>query len=172
MSCPSNYFHPRIGISSCLFGERVRYDGQSRAIPQIIELLSKRYELIPLCPEVGGGLSVPRPPVELVLEQSKIRALGRDDRSLDVTDGILDWGEKQRTLLSGLSGYIFKARSPSCGLQVPLFDWDGGQEKTAEGLFVNQLQQWFPRMPLEDEEGVMDSRRLDCFLRGVDAYIL
>ena len=77
---------PKVGVSRCLLGDAVRYDGQSKPDLIVIEQLSKIFELIPVCPEVEAGLPVPRPPVQLSGSIDKPRITGRNDPQLDITD--------------------------------------------------------------------------------------
>lgn len=136
---------PRVGISACLLGDRVRYDGDSKKQPLISNELQKLLQLERFCPEVSAGLGVPRPPVQLTEYRDSVRAIGVDDSSLDVTDALLETAQEYSSNNIGLCGFIFKARSPSCGLgSTPLFDATGSSTSTTSGIFSSWLQQQHP----------------------------
>ena len=113
-----------MGVSACLLGQRVRYDGESRPHAWIRDELSKHAQLLPFCPETGAGLPTPRPPVKLVRTDDKqIRVQGVDVSGLDVTLLLQQWSATQEPYLQTLDALVFKARSPSCGLgSTPVFD--------------------------------------------------
>jgi uncharacterized protein YbbK (DUF523 family) len=162
---------PVIGVSACLLGERVRYDGGDKLDRRLYELLSRDFELFPVCPEVAAGLGVPRPPVQLVGDPAHPRALGVEDRLLDVTERLEAAAHWAMPELGHLSGFVCKARSPSCGLNTtPLYDGTGALRATVSGLFARILQESYPQLPLEDEAGINDSRRYQAFLQAVTAY--
>jgi uncharacterized protein YbbK (DUF523 family) len=101
----------KIGISACLLGERVRYDGGHKRNQMLLDYLALRYALVPICPEVAAGLGVPRPPVQLVARGVEIRAVGVLDEQLDVTRPLIEYG-RQVIAGEGLCGFVFKSRSP------------------------------------------------------------
>jgi len=110
----------RVGISACLLGEKVRYDGGHKRADFCTEVLSGYFQFVPLCPEVAIGLGVPRPTIRLVQQGSDIRVQSADG-ALDVTEPLKAYGLKKSAELTDLSGYIFCAKSPSCGMErVPL----------------------------------------------------
>lgn len=169
-SCASN--KPRIGISACLLGEPVRYDGGHKRDACIIDTLSDHFEWLPVCPEAGAGLGVPRPPVRLVVGPQGLRALGVDDPSLDVTDTLESFSRDWLEGLSGISGFILKSRSPSCGLyDSPYFDPQGVGQSQGGGLFTRLLIERYPHLPLEDEAGIHDPERRQRFIDRVLAYV-
>ena len=162
---------PVIGVSACLLGEQVRYDGGDKRDPSLRELLARDFELFPVCPEVLAGLGIPRPPVQLVGDPSRPRARGVQDVSLDVTERLEAAARWSMPELKHLSGFVCKARSPSCGLHTtPLYDETGMLQTTVSGLFVRILQEWYPELPLEDEGGINDPQRRRAFLQEAAAY--
>lgn len=162
---------PVIGISACLVGERVRYDGGDKLDRRLCDLLARDFELFPVCPEVLAGLGVPRPPVQLVGDPARPHALGVEDVSLDVTERLEAAARWAMPELAHLSGFVCKARSPSCGLNTtPLYDKTGAPQATVSGLFVRILQEHYPRLPLEDEAGIDDPQRRRAFLEAVAAF--
>ena len=158
----------RLGVSSCLLGEPVRYDGGDKRDTWISGTLARYCEFVPLCPEVGIGLGVPRPPVRLSGHPARPRALGVDDPSLDVTDSLQCFGRRAVGRLQGISGYVFKSRSPSCGLgDVDVVGARGAVRRTGTGLYAREIRRALPLLPVEDEQGLADPARRDAFLERV-----
>lgn len=159
---------PRIAVSACLLGQAVRYDGGSKPHAWIRGWLSARADLVPLCPETGAGLGVPRPPVQLVLQGNGVRALGVTNRELDVTGRIEAWSRMAIGGLDPVDAVILKSRSPSCGLgSVPLHSPQGEELGVTSGLFAAELIASRPGLlvveetELENREGQTDfCRRL------------
>lgn len=145
---------PRLGVSACLLGHRVRYDGKDKAFPQIARELENSFELIAYCPEHGAGLSVPRPPMQLYIgENSPLLLVVQDKTDL----GALLNAYIARIIADikarGICGVILKSKSPSCGLRTtPLYNLDdtaSGQH--ISGLFAQALLEELPDLPLIDE---------------------
>ena len=161
---------PRIGVSACLLGEAVRYDGGHKAAPGLIAALRAFAELVPLCPEAGAGLGVPRPPVALHWMDGEVRMRGVEEPGWDPTAAVQNWIAAQAGVLGGLHGAVLKARSPSCGIgTTPLHLPDGG-ERLASGLLAAHLAERWPRLPLADEETLADDAALAVFRDRVLAY--
>ena len=159
---------PKVGISRCLLGDAVRYDGKSKANRIILEKLSRLFEFIPVCPEVEAGLGIPRPPVQLCDSTENPRLRGRDDPSIDVTQQIKLYCELRPQQLSDLDGFIFKSRSPSCGLQsTPVFI-DGRQvTANSRGIFARAMCARYPSLPVIEETGLEDEGLLRQFIADV-----
>ena len=143
----------KLGISACLLGEKVRYDGGHKKDPLILESFGRHTELVPFCPEAGCGLGVPREPLYLKWSGKNPRVVtvrtGRDMTSLLETGctGLLNRIERQ-----ALWGFIVKSRSPSCGPEVVVQGPRG--PSTAKGLFVRMAGERFPLLPVEDDEAL------------------
>jgi len=153
---------PIIGASRCLLGDAVRYDGDSKANTIVIEQLGDLFDLVPVCPEVEAGLSVPRPPVQLTGSIDLPRMTGRDDPGLDVTEVMQAYCISRPAELDQLSGFVFKSRSPSCGLNsTPVFIDGDCITETSSGLFARAMTTTFPELPVieESELEVMDKYR-------------
>ena len=160
-----------IGISQCLTNSIVRYDGKTQFNSKLIDKLSTHFTLLAICPEIESGLSVPRPPIELVKIESSIRVLGRDNKLIDVTDSLTDYSNKKILSISHLSGYIFKARSPSCGVATtPIFNQEGVVEYFSNGIFVDELLAQYPEMPVIDDTDIFKNERLESFINEVNTY--
>jgi uncharacterized protein YbbK (DUF523 family) len=159
---------PRVAVSACLAGERVRYDGADRHLPAIA-LLAERVQLVPVCPEVGAGLGVPRPPVQLVSESATAapRALGRDDPTLDVTSALANFARASladRGLTAELCGYLLKSRSPSCGSgSTPLFDRNGEEIGSTSGIQAAYFRSRLPWLSYCEETALVDDLSIKAF---------
>ena len=143
---------PTLGISSCILGQRVRYDAEIKSYADIVQHLNQHFELLPVCPEVEIGLSVPRPAVQLSGNILQPRMTGRDDPQLDVTDSMRAFCETKPQQLGNICGYVFKSKSPSCGLKnIPVFN--SGKIIAAEhrGLFAQAIIDRWPDLPVNDE---------------------
>ena len=158
-----------IGISSCLMGAAVRYDGGHKRNDYIVETLGRYFDLQPFCPEVAAGLGVPRPPVRLVQTETGVRALGVQDSALDVTERLQATAEAQRAWHARLCGYLLKQGSPSCGMAgVPRYDANGEPaDRDGVGLYAARLMAAFPLLPVEEEGSLMEPTRRESFVRRV-----
>lgn len=161
----------QVGVSACLLGQRVRYDGAHRTSALVTNALAAHINLVSFCPEVEIGLGVPRPPVRLVGDPAQPRMLGVEDASLDVTTRMAAFGTEVGARLMCLSGFILKARSPSCGINdVPVFDEAGLQHATGAGLFARAVARHAPLLPLVDEGQLARDEVRDHFFERVFAY--
>lgn len=157
--------HARVGISACLQGIRVRYDGADQLFPAI-DVLATALELVPICPEVGAGLTVPRPPVRLLSSDNGLRAVGRDDPSLDVTALLQRHAEQSLPQWrDDLCGYLWKSRSPSCGLgSTPVFNRDGVQTARSDGIQAAHFRREMPWLPCVEETALDTPAAIDAFV--------
>ncbi len=155
-----------IAVSECLTGAPVRYDGGHRGSAWPGPQLEGLYELRPICPEVGIGLGVPRDPIRLVGSPGAPRAVGVVEPSLDVTGPLQAYARQRLPELEAVDGYIFKARSPSCGLAgVALHAAaDSPAEPRGRGLFAAEIARARPDLPLEDGENLFDAGTLESFV--------
>jgi len=143
---------PKVAVSRCLLGHAVRYDGDSTANAVVIEQLGDLFELVPVCPEVEAGLSVPRPPVQLTGSIDHPRITGRDQPDLDVTETMRRYCDSRPAELNHVCGFVFKSRSPSCGLNsTPVFIKGECVTETSRGLFARALASTFPALPVIEE---------------------
>lgn len=160
----------RVGISACLLGDKVRYDGNHKHDAFITGTLGKVFEFIPVCPEVAIGMGVPRPPIRLVGHPLQPRAVGVADPSLDVTTPLTAYGRRMGVELKGISGYLFKSRSPSCGVwRVKVYD-GGAAAKQGTGLFAREIVTRQPLLPVEEEGRLGDPTLRENFITRVFAY--
>ncbi|MBF0550905.1 MAG: DUF523 and DUF1722 domain-containing protein [Deltaproteobacteria bacterium] len=149
MNCPI-----KVGVSACLLGEPVRYDGGHRRNPFIADTLGRFFEFVPVCPEVGCGLWVPRETMRLVGDPGAPRLM-TTQTDQDHTDRMRAWTERRVAELAGedLSGFIFKSGSPSCGWrEVKVYDDQGMAANVGQGLFAGAFMVHSPLVPVEDED--------------------
>lgn len=163
---------PRIGISRCLLGENVRYDGGHKRDGFLLETLSKHVEWVPVCPEVEVGLGTPREPMRLVGTPHAPRLI-TINTGVDHTDAMNRFARQRVRELEAmdLSGFVFKSDSPSCGLtRVPLFNEQGMETLDGDGLFARAFMAHFPLIPVEEESRLHDPQSVKSFLDRVLAY--
>jgi uncharacterized protein YbgA (DUF1722 family)/uncharacterized protein YbbK (DUF523 family) len=156
-----------VGISSCLLGNLVRYDGAHKYNSYIERTLGQYFQFRAFCPEVEAGLGTPRPAVQLREIGQHIRMVGVKDHSLDVTEALQQVGEKQRNWLEGLCGYILKKDSPSCGMERVKVYKNDIPARGGVGVFADYLQQQFPTLPIEEEGRLGDPGLRENFIQRV-----
>jgi len=164
----------RIGISSCLLGDEVRFDGGHKRDGSLIDALGPYVEWVRVCPEVELGLGVPREPVRLVSAGGRIRMVALQTR-IDHTDAMRAFAARRvrELALADLSGYVVKAKSPSCGLRdvsLVMDDVAGVAGGTGMGLFAAALCEGLPGLPVEDEVRLADAALRASFLERAVAY--
>jgi len=161
----------RLGISSCLLGQEVRYDGGHKHNGYITESLGQFFEFVPFCPEVAIGLGVPRPPIRLVKGVDGTRARGIKNPTLDVTDRLAEYAAKVAPKLRGVSGYILKKGSPSCGMErVKVYGRQGVSVSAGAGIYAGALMELLPVLPFEEEGRLMDPVLRENFIERVFVY--
>ncbi len=162
----------RVGISACLLGERVRYDGGHKRDTYIVETLGRYVEWVPVCPEVEMGLGTPRETLRLVRIGEDVHIV-MPKTGADYTRRMSDFARRRvRDLgMEVLHGYILKKGSPSCGMErVRVFDAKGVPAKSGRGLFAEELISQFPNLPIEEEGRLSDPRLRENFIERVFAY--
>ena len=167
--------HPKrripVGISSCLLGQPVRYDGGHRRNSLLLDELGKYFEYLPFCPEVAIGLGTPRSPIRLTGTPSQPRAVGTSTDGVDVTEKLVDYARGVVETCPRISGYVFKAGSPSCGMAgVQVYDEQGIPSNTSSGVYARVVMQAWPSMPVEEEGRLRDPAIRDRFVERVYAY--
>ncbi len=140
-----------IGISSCLLGHRVRYDGRDKKHTQIIDIFSRFSELYGFCPEVEIGLGIPRTPIQLVKKNDQVRCIEMNHPKRDVTQELSEIAYSQKASFQKLSGYIFKKNSPSCGLSKVKMFVDDQVRLEETGIFSQEITKIYPLLPVEEE---------------------
>ncbi|WP_298271744.1 DUF523 and DUF1722 domain-containing protein [Geobacter sp.] len=160
-----------IGVSACLLGERVRYDGGHKHDRYLTCTLGKFFRFLPVCPEAGCGLPTPREPMRLVEEGGRVRLVTVRTR-IDHTERMRRWcAEKVAELAAeDLCGFIFKKGSPSSGLFGVKVYRPGMKAKRGRGLFAEAVTARFPLLPVEEEERLRDPQLRESFIVRVLAY--
>lgn len=169
----------RIGISRCLLGDLVRYDGGHKHAPSLVEWLEAHAELWPICPEVEIGMGTPREPVELQRSPNGVASGEHRVRLVGVETGTTwttrmhDWAARQagKWADAGIGGAVLKAGSPSCGVTgVPV--QSGTLRLSGRGLFAEALATAMPGLPMVEEGELHDVVARQAFLAAVRAYRL
>jgi uncharacterized protein YbbK (DUF523 family) len=174
----------KVGISACLLGAQVRFDGGHKRDPFLVETIGRFVQWIPVCPEVEIGLGVPRPSMRLVDSRDGVRLVewasaSTSDAKSDLTE-LPDYTERMRAyarervaalLREGLCGYVLKSNSPSCGMEhVKIYQRSGAVARAGRGLFAETLMHAWPNLPVEEEGGLADPARCENFIERLLAY--
>ena len=162
----------RIGISSCLLGQPVRFDGGHKRDRFLTDIMGPFVEWVPVCPEVEAGFGTPRETMRLERLGDGVRLLTTKTRR-DLTDTLDTFSRGRVEELAGerLSGYVLKKNSPSCGLtRVKVYEGTGSPATTGRGLFAARLVERYPSLPVEEEGRLADARLRENFIERVFAY--
>jgi uncharacterized protein YbgA (DUF1722 family)/uncharacterized protein YbbK (DUF523 family) len=163
----------RIGISACLLGEEVRFDGGHKRDRFLTDVLGPHVTWVAVCPEVEMGLGTPRETLRLVQDDGRLRML-TTRTAIDHTAGMTSWAARRLDALAGedLSGYVLKKDSPSCGMErVKVYDERGGApQRSGRGIFAEALLARFPLLPVEEEGRLLDARLRENFIERVFAW--
>jgi uncharacterized protein YbgA (DUF1722 family)/uncharacterized protein YbbK (DUF523 family) len=162
----------RIGVSACLLGEAVRFDGGHKRDVFLTETFGRFVEWVPVCPEVECGFGTPREAMRLVRIEQGLRLL-TVKTGMDLTEQMERFSRSRVSALvrDDLSGYVLKKDSPSCGLErVKIYDPHGTPVRGGRGLFARALVEAFPHLPVEEEGRLADPRLRDNFVERVFAY--
>ena len=162
----------RVGISSCLMGEAVRYDGGHKRDAFLTGTFGSFVEWVPVCPEVECGFGTPRESMRLVRVENGVRLL-TVKTAVDLTDQLEGYAQRRVAQLASedLSGYVLKKDSPSCGLErVKIYGAHNVPSRSGRGLFAARLVERFPDLPVEEEGRLSDPRLRENFVERVFAY--
>ncbi len=157
----------RVGVSACLLGERVRYDGGHKRDAFLTDILGLFVEWVAVCPEVEIGLGTPREPIRLVGNDAGAPRLVAQTSGADLTRRMERFAEaKARELTAlGLDGYVLKRASPSCGLfEVPIHGEDGRRPRLGRGVYAAALARRLPTLPMEEEGRLQDASIRETFI--------
>lgn len=162
----------KVGISSCLLGEPVRFNGGHKQSHLCKDVLSQYFDYVPLCPEQAIGLGTPREPIRLVGNTQQPRAVGTVNPSMDVSAALTEYGQRKAAELTDICGYILMQKSPSCGMQRVKVYQDSGHtaEHDGVGLFAAALMQAQPNLPVEEDGRLNDPVLRENFITRVFAY--
>jgi len=163
-----------IGVSACLIGQEVRFDAGHKRDPYITNVLGQYFDFVPLCPEVGVGLGIPRPTIRLIRRDGEIRAVNVKDETVDHTAALGAYIHCVIPQLQGVCGYILKKNSPSCGMErVKVYNPDTPKlppERDGVGIFAQGLREHFPLLPIEEEGRLCDPVLRENFIERVFVY--
>jgi uncharacterized protein YbgA (DUF1722 family)/uncharacterized protein YbbK (DUF523 family) len=161
-----------VGISSCLVGNPVRYNGGHKHDRRITDTLGQFFEFTAVCPEVSAGLGVPRPTIRLVENETGVTIRGAKKPELDVTHQLVDASAKIVSRLPELAGFILKKDSPSCGVfRVKIYREDGHPSRSeTRGEFTHKLLAARPWLPVEEEGRLNDPVLRENFINRVIVY--
>ena len=161
-----------IGVSACLLGHKIRYDGEHRRNEYITETLARNIKLLPICPEVDAGLGIPREAIDLIGDADKPRAIGRESKT-DLTDRL--WQSALRRLqqedMARICGFILKDKSPSCAIRGEKIILKSGRiVREGIGIFAAELMRRFPLLPVIHAKDLDDNHTRESFMTRVVAY--
>jgi uncharacterized protein YbgA (DUF1722 family)/uncharacterized protein YbbK (DUF523 family) len=160
-----------VGISACLLGHKVRYDGGHKRSKYCLNVLSECFEFRPFCPEVSIGLSTPREPIRLVGSAEAPRVVGTKDPSLDVTEPLQRYADEVGKAQPDLCGYILMQGSPSCGMErVKVYHENGMPNVAGSGAYAARLMKNNPALPVEEEGRLNDAILRENFITRVFVY--
>lgn len=161
----------KLGISTCLLGENVRYDGGHKLDRFLTDTLGQYVEYVPVCPEVECGLGVPRESMHLEGDSDSPRLVTIRTQQ-DITDRLVKWAQKRVIDMEreDLCGFIFKSGSPSSGMErVKVYNEKGMPVKKGVGIFARIFIEHFPLLPVEDEGRLHDPKLRDNFIERIFA---
>lgn len=159
---------PRVGISRCLLGDPVRYDGAHRRDDALLDALGPHVRWVPVCPEAESGLPVPRVALDLCGDAESPHLVSKTGE--DHTERMEGWIARRLPELGreSLCGFVFKCRSPSCGRHsVPVVDDCGTQRPVGVGMFARAFMARFPALPVADEEALRNPDARQEFMERV-----
>lgn len=161
-----------LGISACLLGAQVRFDGGHKRLTFAVDDLSPWVDFVPVCPEMAIGLPVPRPALRLIKQDDGVHLRFSNGREGDLTLDMQAFARKQCDALEHLCGYIVCAKSPSCGMErVRVYEPDSNNNrKSGTGLFTAELQRRFPWLPVEEDGRLQDPVLKENFVERI--YVL
>lgn len=165
-----------VGISQCLLGEKVRYNGEHKRSPFCTDVLSEYFAFESFCPEVAVGMGIPRKPIRLVqkspAEGGSVDAVGVNDSSSNPSDALRQYAHKTAQTLGHLRGYILMQKSPSCGMErVTVYHENGNPlHHKGVGLYAEVLQRELPLLPIEESGRLQDAGLRENFIARVYAY--
>lgn len=162
----------RIGISACLIGQKVRFDGGHKEDRFLTRTLGKYFEWVPVCPEAELGLGTPREAMRLAQIDGATRlVMPKSDNDLTEVMGAFAKTRMEALAAADLTAYILKSDSPSCGMErVRIYSASGMPARSGRGLFAATLMASFPNMPVEEEGRLCDPRIRENWIERVFAY--
>ncbi|MCP5161745.1 MAG: DUF523 domain-containing protein [Hahellaceae bacterium] len=166
---------PRVLISGCLTGLKVRYDGSHKESRWIIDELTKNFDIVPVCPEMLAGMPAPRPTIDLhidnLLDLNSIEAFNRVNHSINPTKAIIAVADKFSFSNEPVHGFVGVSRSPSCAKQsAKVYLNNSLLRSNGAGLFVSSMTRNLPNLPVIEDEQLQYPEQLDLFIASVIRY--
>lgn len=163
---------PLLGVSACLLGQPVRFDGGHKKNNFILDSLSGHVDVVSLCPEMAAGFATPRPTMQLRQRGDEIRLVLSKDPGTDLTEQMNSYAHSKVDSLAHLDGFIFKKDSPSCGVfRVPVVVHEEGyRNRQGTGLFAQVFIERHPLIPVEEEGRLSDAALCENFFERIYAY--
>ena len=162
----------RVGVSSCLLGQEVRYDSGHKKDRYLTDILDDYVEWVSVCPEVESGMPTPRPAMRLVEDGQNVR-MAEIKSNIDHTTQMTKFSQLRVRKLrdQNLCGYILKKNSPSCGMtRVKIWKDKGMPRRDGRGLYASALMDAYPNLPVEEEGRLHDAALRENFIERVFAY--
>lgn len=175
MDTPLELLRPTLGVSACLLGHSVRYDGGHKRDAFLAEVAPRFFDIVPFCPEMGLGLGCPRPTIQLRRYGDRVRLVDSrtpfGEEGLDYTERMFALAEGRLERFRHLDGLVVKKSSPSCGLErvAVVVNPDGLRERNGEGVFTAAIRRHLPFLPVEEEGRLQDPLLREAFLERVFA---
>ncbi len=158
---------PAVGVSACLLGQKVRYDGKDKYSSLIAEELKQYCRLIAVCPEVEIGLGVPRTKIQLTQVGSDIKVLKKDEANVDVTDQLAEFALRFINQYS-ISGLVLQDKSPSCGIgNTKLFSQSGEEIGVSSGIFAKTIMQLSPDLIVIKASQLQNKNEIEQFAKSL-----
>lgn len=160
-----------LGVSQCLLGDPVRFDGSHKRDNYLIDVLSKYVEFRPVCPEMAIGLGVPRKPIRLIVSDRRERIRGIANPELDVTEALVGEAERAVAAMPDICGYVFMQKSPSCGVfGVKRYGENGYSiDSSGRGAYARRLMELMPLVPVEEAGRLNDAGLRENFITRIFA---
>jgi uncharacterized protein YbgA (DUF1722 family)/uncharacterized protein YbbK (DUF523 family) len=160
-----------IGISQCLLGDPVRFDGGHKRNRYLTDVLSAYFDYRPVCPEVAIGLGIPRKPIRLIVTDGQERIRGVDNTELDVTDALVAEADKAASAMQDICGYVFMQNSPSCGVYgLKRYGENGyGIDSKGRGAYAKRFMELMPLIPVEEAGRLNDAGLRENFITRIFA---
>ena len=166
---------PRLAVSACLLGKKVRYNGDAAEFRALTRKWNGHFDLVGVCPEVGIGMGTPRPTIRLVNDGESIRLVNPKNGD-DFTTPMLEYAQLQADALveSGICGFVFKKDSPSCGLERVKVYREGQVQaiRNGMGMFAKVFTTLYPHIPVIEEGRLTDPRQAEHYLARVHFFSL
>jgi uncharacterized protein YbgA (DUF1722 family)/uncharacterized protein YbbK (DUF523 family) len=163
---------PKIGVSACLMGVEVRFNGGHKESHLCTRSLNEYFDFIPACPEVAIGMGIPREAIRLIGDPANPQAVGSVHSELNVTQALADYGTHMATEMDDLCGYIFMQKSPSCGLERVKVYQDNGVPAPdgGRGIYAQAFCARHPDLPVEEDGRLNDPVLRENFITRVFVY--